>query len=526
MLHSPYCSTIDNLREPDGKLSYSIFELIHLKQWKKARQHVEENPESVYQLNEGKHRLAIHELCQAIPHPVDGETDGEISDDDEDDGQNARRPCFSCLKNENKDICELVQLLIETSFDLGPARIPVSYVNEEEEEGVADDSETRFGLHESILTVEDSLKKTPLHILCENSADTQLMKVIFDNTKENNPHPCAPSAHSLIVSVDNRGSTPLHYLSYSRQCPFSALQLMMDYCEATPDNDPTVCQDIEGDTPLHWALDGYMSARRIGQLVRHSTAALRVQNMEGKFPFDKFVANFLQTDWRSHDVVGQEAWETIQAYLKALVGWDEETGMEWLPLHVLASWTFNLPSVFHDIALYYNERGLSQPDSKGWLPLHLACALEETEEEGMKYGDRAVFYLKRYPQAAYRPTNDTKQLPVHIAIGTQKPWSLISSLLAVYPSSLNIYDPYTGLWPFLLAGSKNSDSVDTSYNLLRADPSIMNIAIRKIVSQNEIRAENALRNISIDDREEYSAKRVSRGRQKLSDNSIERKVRS
>jgi hypothetical protein len=340
------------------------------------------------------------------------------------------------------------------------------------------------------------------------------MKVIFDNTKENNHHPFAPSARSLITSTDTRGSTPLHYLSYSRQCPLSTLQLVMDHCERTSEIDPTLCQDFDGDTPLHWALDGYISARRIAQLLRHSKAALRIQNEDGKYPFDQFVANFVYEEWRSHDSIGRETWEAIQAYLKAIVGWEEAPGSEWLPLHALASSPFNLPSVFQDIALHYNEGGLSQSDSKGWLPLHLACARENTAEEEANDGSRAVVYLKMYPQAAYRPTNDTKQLPVHIAITTQKPWSLISSLLAVYPSSLNISDPYTGLWPFLLAGSKNSDNVTMSYSLLRADPSIMQSAIRKLVSKKGISAEKALRKIAIDDLEEFSAKQVA-WRQKL-----------
>lgn len=472
---------------------------------------MEENPESVHAVNKAQRRLAIHELCQIVSHPVDPEIDGDLSDDDDEDAHDVRKPCFSCLKNENKRICELVQLLIDKSFNLGPVRIAAPLTDDDQGE-VFDSSDSEFELHESILTVMDSSKKTPLHLLCEHSADTQLMKIIFDNTKENSTRPNAPSARSLIISVDNRGSTPLHYLSYSRQCPLSALQLMMDYCDSTPKNDPTLCQDIDGDTPLHWALDGYMSARRIAQLVRHSKAALRIQNEEGKYPFDKFVSNFVDSEWHAHDVIGREAWEAIQAYLKAIVGWDDASESEWLPLHALASSSYNFPSVFHDIALHYNERGLSEPDSKGWLPLHLACSLGNTTKDESEDGSRAVMYLKMYPQAAYRPTNNTKQLPVHIAISTEKPWSLISILLSVYPSSLNISDPYTGLWPFLLAGSKNADCVDTSFNLLRADPSIMHIALRKLTSQRGMRAESALRQISIDDLEEYSAKRVSRGK--------------
>jgi ankyrin repeat protein len=447
----------------------------------------------------------IHELCKIISYPEYPECNGEISDDDEDDPK-VRRPCYACHKIENKQICDLAQFLIDTSLRLGPTRVAASFDKYNNGESFNDRNASNCSseICDSILTAKNSYGKTPLHILCEHSADLEMMRVIFANTKDRSSHPCAPSAHSLVTSTDERGSTPLHYLSYSRECPLSALELMMDHCKPALDLDPTLCQDVDGNTPLHWALDGYMSPRRIAQIARHSKAALHVQNRAGKGPFDSFASNFIHPDWRTHDICGREAWENIQEYLKALTDWKEGTSKEWLPLHALASTPLSLPNVFYDIALHYQKDHLSKPDSNGWLPLHMACGRDRMTNETTYNGKLVETFLKEYPQAAYCPTKDTKQLPVHIAVNTKKSWSLISSLLSVYPNSLNMNDPPTNLWPFSLAGSRDIESIDTSFRLLRADPCIMHVAVRNLVKKKGVRAAKALRKMTIEELEEYT----------------------
>jgi len=330
-------------------------------------------------------------------------------------------------------------------------------------------SASTAAIHESILTVADSMGKTPLHILCENSCDSNMMRVILESTREVTGNPFAPTALSLILAKDSRGSTPLHYLAYSRQCPFSSLKLIMDYCKPRsssssrhcyPDDttttttcnssdssydekqqqqqpqssrwiDPTLCTDEDGETPLHWALDGYMSPRRILELTRHSLDAIMVRNQKGKRPFDQFTSNFVHSDWTEHDICGREAWDNIQEYLRAVhhnysrkknkhgdihsqihidtrtVGGDYSNGndhdndqnsnneqqqqqnrqgesdskksSEWLPLHFIAAAPFDFPPVFTDLALKYGKGDLQKADrASGKLPLHFACERKST----------------------------------------------------------------------------------------------------------------------------------------------------
>ncbi|KAL3904910.1 MAG: hypothetical protein SGILL_009889, partial [Bacillariaceae sp.] len=292
--------------------------------------------EAVYGTNGRHHRLVIHELCKMATSPLSvRQSKEEFSDDERDEDleetaagngdengttiEQQRRPntqeettihqqegeeaptqehqvhdegnntgcpgCEECEQESNTKICEVAQFMIDASHSLGPMRVLVA----QDEDGDENQNDERlregwlvgedgklYQFHESILTVADSSGKTPLHILCENSCDAKMMRVILGSTRENTANPSAPTAFSLIMAKDSRGSTPLHYLAYSRQCPFSSLQMMMDFCKPTSlrhdDDDttidPTLCCDTDGDTPLHWALEGYMSPRRIKEITR------------------------------------------------------------------------------------------------------------------------------------------------------------------------------------------------------------------------------------------------------------------
>ena len=331
-------------------------------------------------------------------------------------------------------------------------------------------------------------------ILCESSADRGMMEVILSCTREITGNLNAPAALSLIASKDSNGSTPLHYLSYSRVCPYSSLVLMMDYC--SPDSsqcapDPTTSTDTDGDTPLHWAFDGYMSPRRIKQLTRYHKKALRMSNANGRRPLDQFVENFVDSDWYLHDLCGREIWENIQGYLKVLSddynddsvddrNNDNEMKKEqaWFPLHAIAGSPIDFPPFFLDIALHYGRDEINRTDGRGWLPLHAACDRRTGEPGMICSGIIAAKILAGNAQAAFQVTKDTGRLPIHIAIASKKPLLLIAALLKAYPSSLNIRDPVTGLHPFLLAGLCNNRDASVTYGLLRTDPSILQAMVK------------------------------------------------
>jgi hypothetical protein len=446
--------------------------------------------------------------------------------------------CEQCEQEQNAKICDLAQLMIEISHSLGPMRVLLTSSDDEDgqepERELADgeivgERGERYRFHESILTVPDSNGKTPLHILCEGSCDARMMRVIFGNTHESTGNPSAPTALSLLMAKDSRGSTPLHYLAFSRQCPFSSLQLIMSFCKpvlaADVDGakiDPTLCCDTDGDTPLHWALDAYMSPRRIKELMRHSKDAMMVLNNAGKRPFDQFAANFIDSEWKVHDVCGREVWENIQGYLRVVFkdssndqrgdasSKEEETISDWLPLHLLAGSPHDFPPIFTDIAVHYCEDDLSKVDSHGMLPLHLACRRRSINKDTPCDGSVARKILAKYPQAAYKGVATTKRLGLHLAVATQKPMSLITALIKAYPRSLNSPDPVTRLWPFVLAGVENEISVGVSFTLLRADPSILHLAMKDEQRKPNNRANEMMRLMAEAELDDQSSRRIRR----------------
>lgn len=445
--------------------------------------------------------------------------------------------CEECEREQNAKICELAQLMIDMSHSLGPIRVALSQdssdeaVGEEQandpstEEEVVDEAGERYQFHDSILTVPDSNGKTPLHVLCEGSCDMRMMRIIFGNTRESTGNPSAPTSLSLLSATDSRGSTPLHYLAFSRQCPFSSIRYILDFCEPVSTNDedniridPTVCCDSDGDTPLHWALDGYSSPRRIKELLRHSKDAIVVLNNAGKRPFDQFAANFIDSEWKAHDISGRELWDSVQAYLRVVfdVAPDESCDTpqqgnksEWLPLHHLAGSRYDLPLIFTDIALHYSQDELSKADSHGMLPLHLACRRRSANPDIPCDGSIAYKILAKYPQAAYKAVEPSKRLALHLAVATQKPMSLITALIRAYPRSLNIPDPISRLWPYVLAGVENEISVGVSFTLLRADPSILHLAMKEERKKSQ-KAQEMLRLAAEAELEDQSSRRIRR----------------
>jgi len=583
----------------------TLLECVQMRNWQKAIDVIALDREAVYEQRGNQNgrmigihshnnhndthstgHLAIHELCRITTSPTSVRfSKDEVSDDEGDDDDDESTDTAgeldqifdACELEEGTKMYEVTQFMIDVSQLVGPVRVstplsdddsddlgPIEEVQREIERNgpnvdderlndwsraESDESKSGFLVHKSILTCTDSNKKTPLHILCENSCDTSMMRVILGSSREATGNLEAPSALSLILAKDSRGCTPLHYLAYSRQCPFSSLKLMMAYCKPRHENgrwiDPTLCTDSDGETPLHWALAGYVSSRRIKELTRHSGDAIMVENDKGEKPFDQFATNFVDSDWTDHDVCGHEAWENIQEYLKCIkdnqihqtkcnsdphrmnecVSSNDEINSEWLPLHFLAGSKYDYPSIFTELALKYCGECLQKPDANGMLPLHLACARKGADTPNSTFREHnanspvreappsdalAMKILKKYQRASAFPAGNTKRLALHFAVETRKPLSFIAALIRTYPRSLNIPDPVTKLWPYVLAGVHNNDpsseneSLSISFSLLRADPSVLHLVRKNYSVSNLNDKERALKATSIKEKEEFT----------------------
>ena len=515
------------------------------------------NYAAVYEGDLRNNGLVIHQLCKLITSPVvhqlsndelsddDDEEDEEDDDDDDDETENDDENYkifeerYASRSEKNAKIYQVAQLMITVSHSLGPIEVDLPYaedennnetVEENRDEELADeeraifvseetineqfryteahDGTTNRRYYSSILCVPDEMGKTPLHVLCENSCDFNMMRIILESTLDVH----APTARCLILAKDSRGCTPLHYIACSRQCTFSSLKFVLDHCtvfsfltnngeDSNNHNnnskvdqlDPTLCIDDDGDTPLHWAMDSCMSSRRIKELTRYSLGAITVINKGGQTPLDQLAANF--TDDKKSLV-----WKNFQSYLLVIrdnynrihsdTKWGEMDNTEcsgeiiseeWSPLHLFACSPFDFPSFFTDLALRYCKNDLQEFDSNGMLPLHLVCARNtcnmQQQHNDILDDSFVTKMLNVHPRGNFTAVKNTGRLPIHLAVSTKKSNSFIAALTKTYPKSIIIPDPVTKLWPFALANDDNCKSISISYTLLRTDPSILQQAV-------------------------------------------------
>ena len=126
-------------------------------------------------------------------------------------------------------------------------------------------------------------------------------------------------------------------------------------------------------------------------------------------------------------------------------------------------------------------------DQSGHLPLHVAIQKVSWSKHGrrrLKPKEKAFLenLLKAYPGGAReRIYSDHHRYPLHSAIAYGHSWSQgVQDIFLAAPECLIVRDPYTGLFPFQLAGvpiaeekSFGIDNLETVYQLLRARPDVI-----------------------------------------------------
>ena len=196
---------------------------------------------------------------------------------------------------------------------------------------------TRLEMHLSILTLKATNGKTPLHVLCENSADTTMMKIMIE---------CCPleklsvvesaTARNLVRMANSNGRNLLHFL-VCRHFPFSSLKLMMQYCppvDETDGLDPRLMQDEDGEVPLHWAFAEGVSPGRLTVLLSECHDSLLCAKKECILPMEEYLVHW-ENYYFHEENEKQAVWHEIQGMLKVVTGYQ---GFDaWSPLHAILS---------------------------------------------------------------------------------------------------------------------------------------------------------------------------------------------
>lgn len=135
-------------------------------------------------------------------------------------------------------------------------------------------------------------------------------------------------------------------------------------------------------------------------------------------------------------------------------------------LHLLASLRELVPVWIKHCALVFPEAAL-QRDYRGYVPLHYALLNPATLSS-----DAFTILLHHYPEAATCAFPNGKS-PLVVALQQQRlPWNSLQELVMADPDALTQRDAESGLYPFQLAASLNSDT-SAIYGLLRLRPDLL-----------------------------------------------------
>lgn len=436
------------------------------KQWKKARDLVSKDRTSPYNAEVdrvmGNTPLPLHHLCRSVEF-IDRLEDEEYSDEEDQIFSQAER----CT---NREMYKLAKHMILQSQTVEEA---VFYPRSD----LSQDYSGNF--HLSILTVGDHSGNSPLHTLCSYSCDPTMMKIILENCPSEY-FPIAPATALELLSYRNeQGCTPVHFLAEG--CPFSCLKLAIQRCRPTDIDRAESCDarliaDEEGDLPLHWAFAAAISPRRLRVLLDGCRESLFHINDKGALPMYEFVTEHCDHWDFQDDDEKRDLWNRMQGMLKAVSGFQDDDGGTWSPLHAIASAVHFIPNVFWSIATEFCENGTYNSD--GLLPLHVAVSTPPVEYQGSTEscsnpGTNLMKSILFNNLELIRQPTSQGRLALHLAAESQQPEWVVDTLRNAFPDALLEFDPVTGLSPYMLAAVEENNDLTTTYELLRADPSML-----------------------------------------------------
>jgi hypothetical protein len=346
---------------------------------------------------------------------------------------------------------------------------------------------TTLEMHQSILTLKEMNGKTPLHVLCENSADTNMMKIMFECcSAEKSTITHSATSFELVRMKNGHDCRPIHFLAGAGgACPFSSLKLMLQFCspqESTRWPDARLLQDDDGDLPLHWAFARGVSPRRLTALLSDCHDSLLYANNENILPMQEYVEQHCENFDFMNDDEKQALWDDVQGMLKVATGYHNDDG--WSPLHAIASGAAFIPQTFWTMGLEFERDNLCVYNDDGMLPLHVAVSTRTPNDDSDRYvggGKQCAISMKEIMFSSFeapRMPTSAGRLALHLAVESKQDQYVIDTLLRLHPKALSTIDPITMLPPFMLAALDENKSVDLVYSLLREDPSIVQTMTR------------------------------------------------
>lgn len=348
----------------------------------------------------------------------------------------------------------------------------------------------------SSLLAQDDFGEIPLHSLCgRGNSSPMVLKKIFEFCAEEGRHErSVPSPLDLISMKNLRGCTPLHFVSDSKV--LDSTRIMLGYCNALDDtNHPLMIQDEDGDTPLHYACSGGESLEVIEIMLKHCPFLALVPNEDGETPIcdlwtwykddlEYELGSYEEQEIAKHhllpkfispaqhkpleSVLLQKFWEMFQILLKAAYHRSVvlPTHKIFKPLHAAAGSNFPIFTLY--VALYMKYSHLLLRDEDGMIPLHVACCNPLGKDEH----EKITHLLALSPNSTKIRTKENR-LAFHLAVEHQKELCFLRELLKMTPEVLNVRDPKTKLYPFMLAAVHHNNGLNVVFELLSWNPTLV-----------------------------------------------------
>lgn len=262
----------------------------------------------------------------------------------------------------------------------------------------------------------------------------------------------------VLTLVDREGHTSLHHACLFR-APLDVIEAMIFAASelASLGND-------QGELPLHWAVRLTLSLKVLAILLEAYPRSGFVKDNEGITP--------LSLLWDRHEnslvdafrIYGRErvtssiTWKRIMMLVDGYVG---ECDVANLPLHAIVQ--APCESSFLMFATHLCRDEMCQRDSRGCIPLHLACHAPIASRS-------LSIVLTAYPDGAFVADADGR-LPLEIAIASGKKWEEgVELIFLANPAAVRHQDPSTHLYPFMQGATPVDACLTTIYSLLRANP--------------------------------------------------------
>lgn len=357
----------------------------------------------------------------------------------------------------------------------------------------------RIASHPSEARTVHEQGRRPLHVACADDAPAVVVQALLK---------AYPEASTL---VGTSGMTPMHLTCSSAHASVHIVRVLLELGK------PEQCRirDLDGDLALHAACRSGAPLEVLEVLLRANPAAVHERDYEGLTPLLRLWVRYvvtlgddaLENISTEADLTGElgEAWKKTVLLLRcAHLGKVDENYQQNNDHVVHAASAVDCPRPVVKIAARVFSQQLAMRNANGLTPLLLAAKApifkardlsddgylfedvvhgdesggSDDEEESPDSESSVIEILLQANQgeatAAACLPDSCGRLPLHLALESDKKWNQgVCQLVEVHPEGLAHLDTTTQLYPFMLAAQGERSDLNTVYEVLRFNPSVL-----------------------------------------------------